>query len=558
LSTLGQRLARLRWAATDNRRRFSLRLRRAGRTLAPFGRLKFRRFMFAPPDLRTTDPTLASDIYAGQFVFAGRIVSTEGRSPFEIEPPSDGWAEALYGFGWLRHLQAARTALARENARSLVMDFARAARARPPAALRPATTARRLMAFLAHSPLVLEGAEHEFYMAYLAAVARDAARLRDARRLSDDPLVRLYGALALCAVGLCVEGAERLERRFGKELAHELDEQILADGGHVSRNPRVLIDLLLDALPLRATYGARGLEPPASLVSAIDRIVPHLKMLRHPDGSIALFNGMGASQVDALATIFATHDSGGRAATEAPYAGYQRMEASASVLIVETGPSPPFESSSEAVAGCLSFEFSDGRQRLFVNCGMPRQGASALPVELRSTAAHSATSLGDVSSCRFISRGAQTRILSGPKRVTVTRMVTADGERLDMSHDGYAATFGVTLRRGLTLGADGGSIAGSEDIEPAARAQEAAMITRFHLFPGLGAEILPEGGVLIAPPRGRNWLFTAEGASVSIEESVFFAAVDGARRTVQIVLTAEAGRSVTWRAERQGRPDEVF
>jgi hypothetical protein len=25
-----------------------------------------------------------------------------GGPPFEIEPPSEGWSEVLYGFGWLR------------------------------------------------------------------------------------------------------------------------------------------------------------------------------------------------------------------------------------------------------------------------------------------------------------------------------------------------------------------------------------------------------------------------------------------------------------------------
>ena len=79
--------------------------------------------LFAPQDLRTADPTVAGDIYAGFFVFAGRALSTGGRSPFDFAPPSRAWGEALYGFGWLRHLRAAGTALAQANARSLVDEF---------------------------------------------------------------------------------------------------------------------------------------------------------------------------------------------------------------------------------------------------------------------------------------------------------------------------------------------------------------------------------------------------------------------------------------------------
>src|SRR5580700_6346362 len=63
------------------------------------------RLLIAPQDLRTADPTRASEIYAGRFAFAGKIVICDGRSPFAMHPPSDEWAEMLLGFTWLRHLR---------------------------------------------------------------------------------------------------------------------------------------------------------------------------------------------------------------------------------------------------------------------------------------------------------------------------------------------------------------------------------------------------------------------------------------------------------------------
>ena len=47
-----------------------------------------KRLLIAPQDIRTADPTMASDIYAGYFAFAGKMVNTHGRSPFETPPPS--------------------------------------------------------------------------------------------------------------------------------------------------------------------------------------------------------------------------------------------------------------------------------------------------------------------------------------------------------------------------------------------------------------------------------------------------------------------------------------
>ena len=90
------------------------------------------RLIIAPHDLRTADATRAAEIYAGRFVFAGKIVTCHGRSIFDLEPPSEDWEVALLGFGWLRHLRAADTALTRANARSLVDDWiSNPARKRP-------------------------------------------------------------------------------------------------------------------------------------------------------------------------------------------------------------------------------------------------------------------------------------------------------------------------------------------------------------------------------------------------------------------------------------------
>ena len=74
---------------SDRWRLYGLALREAGR--AGRGRIACalalpslrapapKRLLFAPQDLRTADPTVAGDIYAGLFTFAGRSVATGGR-----------------------------------------------------------------------------------------------------------------------------------------------------------------------------------------------------------------------------------------------------------------------------------------------------------------------------------------------------------------------------------------------------------------------------------------------------------------------------------------------
>ena len=101
---------------------------------------------------------------------------------------------------------------------------------------------------------------------------------------------RLQAAIALCYAALCMARQQRHIRAATKRLADELARQILPDGGHISRNPGALIELLVDLLPLRTAFTARNIAPPAALLNAIDRMMPMLRFFRHGDGSFALFN----------------------------------------------------------------------------------------------------------------------------------------------------------------------------------------------------------------------------------------------------------------------------
>src|SRR5690606_7838641 len=106
-------------------------------------------------------------------------------------------------------------------------------------------------------------------------------------------------------------------------------------------NPGVLIELLLDLLPLRQTFAARNVPPPPALLNAIDRMMPMLRFFRHRDGSFALFNGMGPTPPDLLATVLAYDDARGTPVANAPHSGYQRMQAEGAVLLIDTGRPPP-------------------------------------------------------------------------------------------------------------------------------------------------------------------------------------------------------------------------
>ncbi|KFC63441.1 Heparinase II/III family protein precursor [Bosea sp. LC85] len=527
----------------------------AARKLWPFGHVQATRLLFAPHDLRTADPTTAGDIYSGYYAFAGRTLRTHGESPFDCLPPSEGWSEALYGFSWLRHMRAADTAIARANARALVDEFITRRHDRSEIARQPAVAARRLISFLSHSPLLLEGADHAFYERFIRHVAGLTERLTLALSGAVDGVARLQCLIAVTFAAISLDGQERRLRRAEAALSDELDVQILPDGGHLSRNPRLIIELLLDLLPLRETFVARGLEPPRSVLMAIERMMPHLRLFRHGDGSLALFNGMGITPPDLMATLAAYDDARARPIEHAAYSGYDRLGAGRSTVVVDAGAPPRGANSVEAHAGCLSFEFSSGSQRIIVNCGASRFGPPELRLAARSTAAHSTVILAERSSASFGLVLGEHRIVAGPSDVRVARQDSETGHEWVASHDGYRRNLGALHTRRLLLSRDGATLTGEDEIALPTETEALPAVARFHLHPGIRPSLIREGeGALLALPSGEVWEFEASGLVVTIEESIFLAAADGKRRTEQLAISFDAAETpqVTWRLTRVG------
>jgi uncharacterized heparinase superfamily protein len=547
---LAERMRLARYVAGHGWRRFVIKLTANPRFRWRFGLSVPERLLIAPQDLRTGDPTLASEFYSGRFVFAGKVVATDGRSPFEMPPPSREWERELLGFGWLRHLRSAGTSLAQVNARALVGDWIALQGAAHPVAWQPEIVARRLISWLTQAPLILDGADHAFYRSFLKSLARQVRYLRRTINDTRDGYPRLLAAIALTFAGLCIQGETRLLKASARRLAAELNRQILPDGGHISRNPGVLIELLIDLLPLRQSFEARSVPPPSALLNSIDRMMPMLRFFRHRDGAFAQFNGMGATPSDLLATVLAYDDARGSPVANAPHSGFQRMEAGEATVIIDTGTPPPMMLSHEAHAGTLSFEFSHGRNRIVVNCGMPFSNLDAWRPVARATAAHSTATLNETSSSRFLSGATYNRfmgtpIVEGPTSVRASRG-ERDGAQLARAvHDGYASRFGLLHQRSWRLSPDGERLDGEDvffttdgDAVPSDAPDRFEI--RFHLHPNIKASRRTDGSsVLLVLPGKESWLFSAPNMDVEVEESVFLSSTDGPRRSNQIVIADE-------------------
>ena len=544
------------------------RLRRRLRT-GPVHRLRFvgtgaARLTLVPPSLRHGDPLIAEAVYGSRFYFAGQLVEAGDGSIFQCPPPSAAFAAELNSFAWLRHHAAAGDALAARNARALVCDWIRISGHRLSGpAFEPEVAARRVIAWLSHADLLTSETDYRLLSALheqpdragtLPALGRGGGARRPA---AADGAHRARLRLALHA------DRQRPHPRRAENLAAELDRQVFPDGGHISRDPAAIVAILAELLPLRETYLGQGQPIPKGIYSAIDRMLPALRFFRHGDGSLALFNGAGVSDMQLMTALLRFDETLGEPLSHARHSGFHRLAASGTVVIADTGRPPPAQVSQGAHAGTLAFELSSGPCRIVVNCGRPVGEKPEWRRLSRATAAHSTVTLNDRSSSRFAASKGLDRFLGNPLVPGPTRidLAEADGDPqpggagFTATHDGYDREFGLLHGRSLTLSRDGWTLQGRDRFSRTRRArhheQAVAAAARFHLHPGVSVEMHGEGAARLTM-RGQVWRFSAD-QPFTIEDSILFADSAGARRTLQLVVPFDPGltEEIVWRFERE-------
>lgn len=528
--------------------------------------------LLTPPDLRAHDASFVVEVAAGSFGLAGVAANLRGRSPFAVEPPSQAWARELHGFGWLRHLEAAASREGRTIAQRLVGEWIRRSirGGLSEDAWRAEVVARRIISWLSHSSLLLDGAEPKRYAAVMRSLTAQITYLATARRDAPDGYPRLIASIGLVHAALCIAGHDRQLAQAQTQLVAELQRQCPAGGGHLSRNAAVLVELLLDLLPLRRCLATRGKTPEPALLASIKEIAEMLRHLRLGDGALARFNGVGAAERDGLATVVG-YDDGPAHAAVSVRAGYARLHCGSTIVLADAGPVPPLPLAGAACAGCLSFELSSGPELLIVNGGTPGPDEASRHATARGTSSHNTLCLGERSSARLVRDARLEReIGSAPLRHpdNVTSAVReADGAvEIEASHDGYVETLGLVHTRILNLDAAGRRLAGRERLGPAKGgvlrfSWDVPFAVHFHLHPRVEARVgaSPEVADLWLE-SGELWQLTATASALSIEDSLFFADSGGTRTAFQVVLRAACygAGELSWTLEHIARNEPAY
>ncbi len=523
-------------------------MRDARRAMARLPALRMGRIPDGPMlpvrDLWPGDPARGARLLKGEMEAGGGVLSLRPGA-WGDHAASPILLAAAHGFTWLRDLRALGTDAARTLARALLADWL--ATATDPLTRRPDVAGARLAAWLGHYDFFAASADDAFRQRMMTRLVGDARALAadlPAEELDARALTALKGLIA-AAVALPDQAA--FLTRALRFLPQELARQVLPDGCHAERSPAVQLAALQDLVEIRALLQAAQAQPPASLASAIDRMGAALRAMRYGDGGLALFNGSREEQPALVEQVLTQAGRTGRSPVSLAEGGFQRLQAGRTVLLVDCGRPPPHGVDRMAHAGALSFELSVGRERMIVNCGAAQAAGRQWSDACRATAAHSTLVIADTNSAELRPDG----IGRQPEKVEAQRQEANGAHWLEASHDGYRKPFGALHRRRLYLAESGEDIRGEDAVE-AASPQPYTL--RFHLHPSVNASLQQDGeAVLMRLPSGGGWRLRAEGARMTLEESIYLGGAEP-KRSEQVVLTgyADGPQQVKWAVSKVG------
>lgn len=503
-------------------------------------------FLFQPRDAYTGSAAEADRLFQGRWRLAGQEAVEPGRAPWDIDAVGAGFLAAAHSFDWLNNFAAAGGEAARRQARALVANWIQRFGRYDARLWEPASSARRLAAWLMAAPFLLEGADAAFATGFRDALHRQARHLIRAARYLPLDGVEFDAGRALLLVALALPGRDGEFGSAMQLLKRGIAHEILADGGHASRNPERHYRRMTELAALNENLSAAARPAPEELRFALARMAPALRFLRLGDGALAQFNG--GAEGDPEAIDFALERSGSR--DRPPLSlfatGFERLSAGRTVLVLDAGA--PRAGAGPAHAGPLSFELSVGRRRLFVNCGSIGRGDGEWARALAATAAHSTLTLNETNALPVDGAG----IAEGATlRVAAERQDSDEGQSLGVSHDGYAHRYGLLHKRELFL-ARGGDLLTGRDALIGAGEQGLPFAVRFHLHPDAQAMLVQGGAAALIRLGGAGYRFRADGGELSLEDSVY-AGRGQIERTQQLVLQGRVGGPETaalWSLER--------
>ncbi|MCB9990495.1 MAG: heparinase II/III family protein [Rhodospirillales bacterium] len=474
------------------------------------------------------------------------------------EPSGVGphWLRHMHGFDWLRDLKALGGDAPRLQARAMIESWIKRYNLCQPSVWRADYTGRRLAGWIALYDFFGESADEDFQDQFFVSLIRQARHLSRAAPGNAPGLPAFYAVKGLIYAGIALQGRESWLEQGLDLLEQETGKQILPDGGHISRSPAQLCEVLQIFIDVRQALIAGEYPVPERMAHTIDRMAQALRFFRYADRHFALFHGTQEGDLTLIDAVLNRSNARGKVLPGLPQSGFERMTLGRSMVMVDCGTPPPSPYDTDAHASPLAFEFVYGKERVFVCCGSHPLDP-AWQDSLRATAAHNTLGIDYRNSCE-IRDHQHGHFGRKPRKVTMLREESKDAVLVEATHDGYVPLNGITHRRRLYLGASGHDLRGEENLTCSIGTVKPAEVTlRFHLHPRVLVSLIQNGEeALLRLPGGAGWRFFHSAGKLSLENSIYLGQGTRPRKTKQLVITGRMDcdtAQIKWALQREAR-----
>ena len=500
-----------------------------------------RKAVSAPTYLWEGNPQTGKKILSRQFSFAGCEVAFTHRIAWYSEEGSLKWLETLHGFSWINDVIAFNDSeLSAQTVRDYIADWIDNADNMHAVAHYPDVTGERVANWICFSHFFLKGSSFAFRRRYLrnllaqvkaletAALTRPGVRGVNSR-------VGFAAVKGLIYASITLPFANYMLKPSIAALYYLTETTLFADGAHHSRSPFTQLEVLKTLVEIKSNLRRVASVGLARLDDAVESVASFLTYVMHGDGRLSLFNNSIMEDAGEIAEVF-KYTQGGMLDSRVPAAsGFHRLERAGTLVIMDAGT--PSSSGNNSHYGTLSFEMSDGPERVIVNCGAYRGNDFAWRKVPRATVAHSTLTVDERNSW---DAGDNIRATTMP-RVTAMRGERDGNVFVDAVYNGYARYCGLIHSRQLYLTAEGDRLSGADILtsrEQAHDARKHVVAIRFHTHPLIQLERYFDGAVRLTTASGSQWVFQSSHQELSqIEESIFLGNKGKPVRTSQIVLS---------------------
>lgn len=487
------------------------------------------RLLIQPVDIWPGDAEKGQSLCSGALDFQGDTleIKSDFWNPKNI---SYNWIIYIHEFHYLRDLRSLRTPDALSVGRGMILDWIKEHKQWKKLNHCIDSIGERLFMWITHYDFFFSNADEEEIEIFFSSLQEQAQSLKHYNFSKHSGAKQYETYKALVYSSLCLENNGDLKQKALNVLQQHLNEEILLDGGHISRNPEYTLTILRTLLDIRNILNSSGAPIPGFLQDIIERMGKAMRFFMHHDKALAVFHGGQESNKAWLESTLNQSRKSSKTKNSLPQSGFERIKQGRSLIIADTGKNNKHQHTNSHDSGS-AFEFSYGKERILVSCGS-HPHATDWQDALKNSAAHNKLTLSGQEDKK---RKRQSKL---PPICECEKHEKNGYSEIKIFNANRKGLYGFEHTRLLELNNQGATLKGCDYIhsnhDPTHPLQAAL---RFHLHPRVLVSLINnDSEALLRLPTGIGFRFKTENHQIHLENSIYLGSGCFPRKTKQLVI----------------------